>query len=97
MGHKLIDQYTLLHIAVGVVVYFWDISLPIWFVIHTIFEIVENTPQGIDFINNTFTLWPGGKPRADNMINRIGDTIGAIIGWVLAYYVDEYGKKWQLY
>ena len=97
MGHKLIDQYTLLHFAVGIVVYFWGISLPVWFVIHIIFEILENTPQGIAFINNTFTIWPGGKPQANKFINRVGDTIGAILGWVLAYYVDEYGKKWELY
>jgi hypothetical protein len=97
MGYRLIDQYSLLHFAVGIIVYFWGISLPIWFIVHTIFEIVENTQQGIYFINNVITLWPGGKPKADTMINQLGDSIFAILGWILAYYVDEYGKKWHLY
>ena len=41
MGNKFIDQYSLLHFAVGIVVYFWDISLLSWFVLHTIFELIE--------------------------------------------------------
>ena len=52
MGTKIVDQFSLLHFAVGIVVYFWDISLLLWFVLHTMFELIENTPQGIYFINH---------------------------------------------
>jgi len=97
MGNKFIDQYSLLHFAVGIVVYFWDISLLSWFVLHTIFELIENTQQGIYFINNYITWWPGGKPRPDSIINSIGDTIFSLLGWVIAYYTDQFGKQWQLY
>ena len=97
MGSKFIDQYSLLHFAVGIVVYFWDIPLLTWFVLHTMFELVENTSQGIYFINNYITLWPGGKPKPDSIVNGIGDTIFSILGWIIAYYTDNIGKKFKLY
>lgn len=97
MGSKFMDQYSLLHLAVGIVVYFWDISLLSWFVLHTMFELIENTQQGIYFINNYITWWPGGKPRPDSIINSIGDTMFSLLGWVIAYYTDQFGKQWQLY
>ena len=43
MGTKLFDQYTYLHFASGIVSYFWNLSFIIWIIIHTIFEICENT------------------------------------------------------
>ena len=97
MGSKFIDQYSLLHFAVGIIVYFWDIPLLTWFVLHTMFELIENTQQGIYFINNYITLWPGGKPKADSIVNSIGDTIFSLLGWIIAYYTDTMGKKWKLY
>ena len=97
MGSKFIDQYSLLHFAVGIVVYFWDIPLLTWFVLHTMFELVENTSQGIYFINNYITLWPGGKPKPDSIVNSIGDTIFSILGWIIAYYTDNICKKFKLY
>jgi len=36
MGYKYFDRYTYLHFAMGVVVYFWNISLVNWVIIHTI-------------------------------------------------------------
>ena len=87
MGVKLFDKYTYLHFAVGIVVYFFDISILQWIVLHTIFEIIENTPMGMNIINKYITFWPGGKPRADTIINSFGDTIGAVIGWISAYYL----------
>lgn len=97
MGNRLFDQYTYLHFAFGIVVYFWNISLVFWLILHTIFEIVENTPYGMAFINKYVTWWPGGKPRPDAIINSVGDTIGAIIGWVSAYYIDKLGNKYGYY
>ena len=93
MGKQLFDQYTLLHIAVGVVAYFWGLNIVSWLILHTIFEIIENTEFGIKFINKHITFWPGGKPYADYNINIFGDTIGALIGWGLAYYLDKFGEK----
>jgi hypothetical protein len=93
MGAQFVDQYTYLHFAVGVIVYFWNISLVYWIVLHIIFEFVENTQMGINIINKYLVFWPGGKPKPDSIMNRLGDTFGAIIGWVSAYYLDQLGHK----
>ncbi len=98
MGTQFADQYTLLHFAVGITAYFWNISLPLFLVIHTAFELIENTSQGMNIINRYFTLWPGGKPNPDTLINQIGDTTGALLGWISAYILDTFGTKqgWYL-
>jgi hypothetical protein len=90
MGTKLLDKFTYLHFANGILVYYWGMSLTVWLIIHTIFETLENSAIGIHFIDNYLTLWPGGKLIADSYINRIGDTIGAIFGWLSALCVTNY-------
>ena len=62
MGLNFIDQYSYLHFASGIIAYFFDISLLYWLIIHTVFEIMENTENGIFIINKYLTFWPGGKP-----------------------------------
>jgi len=96
MGLRLFDQYTYLHFATGVVVYFWNISLSVWILLHTVFEILENTEIGMKLIN-TFPIWPGGKPYADTIANSFGDTLGALMGWVSAYSLDNIGAKYGWY
>ena len=93
MGNQLLDQYSLIHFASGVVAYFWGITAPYWFVAHAGFELAENTKTGMDFINKNLTWWPGGKPRADNLTNILGDNVCAMVGWVCAYQLDEAGKR----
>lgn len=96
MGFRLIDQYSLLHMSTGVIMYFFNFSLLTSFIIHFIFEILENTSYGINIINK-ISFWPGGKPSADTYINIAGDNIFFILGWLLAYSVDYYGSKYGLY
>ena len=89
MGSCFADQFSLLHAAVGVIAYFWGVPLWLFIVVHTIFEIGENSRPGIDFINNYVSRWwPGGKPRADSIVNTIGDTVFAIFGFAAAYLLD---------
>lgn len=98
MGNLLLDQFSYLHFAVGVVVYFWGITLGQWFVAHSLFEISENTQIGMNIINTVFKgYWPGGKSYADYPINILGDTIAAILGWLSAYYLDQIGSKYNWY
>ena len=52
MGTRFLDQYTYLHFSVGIIVYFWNISLLNWIILHTIFELLENTKIGMRLINN---------------------------------------------
>lgn len=87
MGLLLIDQYTLLHFVVGIVVYFWGVKFWVWTLIHIIFEYVENTAQGMRLINQI--PWPGGKTHADSIINRMGDISAGSLGWLVAHWVDR--------
>jgi hypothetical protein len=91
MGFRLFDQYTYLHFAMGIVGYFWGVGFLLLLIVHSLFEYIENTNGGIWFINHCMPFWPGGKPEADAYINRIGDTIGLLFGWVSAYYLDSMG------
>lgn len=93
MGKYLFDQYTLLHFSVGIIAYFWNINIFLLFILHTIFEILENTNYGMKLINKYFIMWPGGKPKQDSLINILGDTIGVLVGWIIAYLLDKYGNK----
>ncbi len=96
MGQRFADQYSLLHAAVGVLAYFWGFGLLSSFLLHTAFEIAENTPAGMRFINTVVTAWPGGKPKADSFQNCVGDTVAFVVGWAAAKALDAYGtaQKW---
>ncbi len=99
MDNQLFDQFTYLHFAVGIVMYFWGISLPKWLIIHTAYELFESTSFGVNFINVVFgKLWPGGGDHQPaHIINSVGDTIAALIGWISAYYLDRLGSKMGWY
>ncbi len=97
MGNNLVDQYSLLHFASGVVAYFWGVPPGTWFIVHVSFEVAENTQAGMDFINTSLTWWPGGKPRADDFVNIVGDNISAMAGWWIASKLDDEGKKKKWY
>ena len=97
MGQYLFDQYTLLHFSVGIVAYFWGINLPTWAFGHILFEIIENTKLGMQFINNFLFFWPGGKPKADSFLNILGDNIFGISGWLVARALDKFGVKMGWY
>jgi hypothetical protein len=90
MGSKIFDKYSLLHLSVGIVSFYWGLSLWVAIVVHTLFEIFENTMFGINIIDTYFTKnknglfgWPGGKKYADSLSNNIGDTISFIVGWCI--------------
>ena len=51
----------------------------------------------MDIINNYLKFWPGGKPFRDSFMNIIGDNIGAILGWGVAYYIDKLGSDMGYY
>jgi hypothetical protein len=86
MGTVFIDQYSLLHFAVGVISRYWNVSFVWLVVLHSIFEFMENTAQGMYFINTWIPFWPGGKPQPDSILNRVGDTVFAGAGWAVAHY-----------
>ena len=92
------DQYSLLHFSVGVILYFWNIPFLYAFLGHFLFEILENTQCGIHMINKYiidpgYFSWPGEKHYADNNLNIFGDNLSFVIGYVLSYILDIYATK----
>lgn len=102
MGYLFLDQYTLLHFAVGVITYFWYFKFWTAFSIHVIFEIIENTPIGMKFLNKYFPKeglfrWPGDKVAPDSLANFAGDNISFALGYLLAQFLDNMSNKYGWY
>lgn len=97
MGKQMIDQYIYLHFSSGIMMYFFGLSIRNTLIIHTIFEILENTKVGMLFINKYLTFWPGSKNYPDSLVNSLGDTVGVLAGWISAYLIDQIGNKYGLY
>ena len=102
MGNNSFDQYSFLHFCVGGVLFYWNISFIPAIILHILFEYLENTKLGIKFINKYFTSrgllrWPGGKYKADTLMNNIVDTIFFALGWFIAYYINELGIEYGWY
>jgi hypothetical protein len=88
MGILFTDKFSLLHLASGIIAYYWRFSFLVWFVAHAAFELIENTQHGMQVIR-LFKMWPGGKSHADSVLNSVGDHFYACIGWVIAYYFTK--------
>jgi len=84
MGVLLIDKYSILHFCVGVLWQTLGWNLLSLFVLHTIFEWIENTEYGMNIINTQMPFWPGGKDHPDSIINRTGDVLISLVGWWVA-------------
>ena len=97
MGLYAIDQFSLLHFAVGILAYFWGFSALHTFVFHALFEWIENTRVGMKFINNNIPFWPGGKPYADSLLNQVTDTAFTMVGWYMSLVADAYSTEKHLY
>jgi hypothetical protein len=90
MGKRFYDKYSLLHFAVGICSYYFSIPVSYWLIFHVLFEIIENSKYGMHVINKYLTMWPGGKPESDSLINSISDILFGILGWLVAYCVNKY-------
>ena len=97
MGKYSVDQYSLLHFAVGIIAYFWGFSWQHTLLVHVVFELSENTNQGMYFINNYMPFWPGGKPYADSLVNQASDTLMTMIGWYISRLADSMAIEKHLY
>jgi hypothetical protein len=93
---KMFDEYSILHFASGIIAYFWGFPLLWWFIIHVVFEYIENTKMGMNFINTYIPLWPGGKHQKESFSNSmIGDNLSAVAGWMFASFIEK-GFKFSL-
>jgi hypothetical protein len=84
MGIYFTDKFSLLHLASGIVAYYWGISFMAWFITHAVFELIENT-QTVMRIIRLIKVWPGGKTHADSGLNSIGDQFYSCMGWIIAH------------
>jgi hypothetical protein len=96
MGDGMFDQYSLLHVAVAILAYFWQVPLWVGLVAHTAFELFENSAWGVWAINRWFVgagplSWPGRKDSTDTWMNQVGDTVSFVAGWLLAAWLDSVG------
>lgn len=89
MGVYFTDQFSLLHLSVGIVVYFWKISFWNWFWLHLLYEWISNTEWGIYVINN-YIPWQWGHQRRDTLVNMAGDQVYGLVGWIVGYLFVEY-------
>lgn len=89
MGIYFTDKYSLLHFAVGIIIYYWNVSFISWFIVHLIYEIIENTEIGMYYIRKV-KLWPGGKLYSDSLVNSVGDQFYSVLGWVFASFINSY-------
>jgi hypothetical protein len=97
MGSSPVDQFSLLHFAVGIIAYFWGITAWQILSLHLLFEFVENTETGVHIINKYITFWPGGKPGPDPVTNSIMDTVCTMGGWWFTRWVDSMSRHHHLY
>ena len=81
MGDTVVDKYSFLHFIVGILFYTINIDFSSTFLLHTLLELFENSAKGIIFIDTYLPFWPGGKRKADSIINTISDTIFTMLGW----------------
>ena len=91
MGEYFTDNFSILHFASGIIFYYFGISFSTSFVAHLLFEAVENQEFAMAIINKS-GWWPGGKDKADSVINSLGDQFYFSLGWMLSKYLDYDNK-----
>ena len=84
----LVDIWSLCHIALGGFGFLAfggsgddginPIGLPILLLLHTLLEIVENSPWGIRLVKY---IWP--VSQGDTILNSLGDTLMCVAGWYI--------------
>ena len=97
MGVVFIDRFSFLHFSVGALFYAINIDFIYTFLLHTIFEITENAPFGVNFINTYLPFWPGGKRQPDTLKNSLSDALFTIIGWICAKKITAIYKIKNIY
>lgn len=84
MGTEFTDKYSLLHFATGIIAYYWGVPIILWFVVHLLYEYLENTAPAMKIINK-IKMWPGGKDHADTTLNSVGDQFYGLLGWAFTH------------
>jgi hypothetical protein len=88
MGELFTDKYSIYHFSSGVIAYYFGVSFVKWFIIHAVYELLENSrlQKELDKIE----IWPGRKPRPDTFVNSMSDQFYTMLGWSIAYAMNRY-------
>ncbi len=88
MGELFTDKYSIYHFSSGIIAYYCGLSFAKWFVVHMIYEILENSRLHKEL--DKVEIWPGRKPKPDTIINSIGDQFYTMMGWCVGYIMNKY-------
>ena len=80
----LLDEWSIVHVSGGIVAAQTGITLPQFMVLHTLFELVENTDQGTGLLSKIG--WD--RKNGDTWANIAGDTLSAVAGWYLGKWAN---------
>jgi len=86
MGTGFLDWWSVAHFLWGVAARLVGIPFFVWLCLHLTFELVENSDEGVPFLQK-IKLWPGGKRTRDTLLNSMGDNASASFGWFCANWV----------
>ncbi len=73
------DAWSFVHLASGVVAANMKTTFPTFLILHTLFELIENTEE----VSAVMSRIGFDRRRMDTPANILGDTISASIGWAL--------------
>ena len=98
-NEPMFSQYSLIHIALGLIIYFIKIPLLLATLVYGSFLLVYNHAEGNRLVHKFVPMWPGCK-RTDEYLPILGDVISFNAGWLTASAVDcwhasdENSKHW---
>ena len=79
MNTSPFDAWSFVHVGGGVIAASLNTTLPTFLLIHTIWEILEQTEE----VSSAMRKVGFDRDRMDSRTNMFGDTVAALIGWAL--------------
>jgi hypothetical protein len=86
-GDALFSQYSLLHFAMGLIIFFTKVPLLLATLAYTAFLLVHHSEEGSRFMSKFVPMWPGGK-RSEDYLPILGDILAFDAGWLAASAAD---------
>ena len=95
---KIVDRYTYLHFAAGIIAYYWGFTLIEWISVHIILDIFQRTELGKKVTKFILRIWPESPDlSSESYLNILGDSTFTVLGWCSAYLLDKLLQKVGLY
>ena len=91
--YYLIDRYSYLNFAIGIICFFSGISLKTLFIIRVLYFLIKNNKARIKYLNK-YILWPK-QQNNDHLAKQIVDILLSLFGWLSANYKDIIIKRYR--